>query len=203
MQRADAALEDFTVHDVPHFSRTILTASPILSALSLESGERPPLPHPRLGVTSTSPATSMVRSTNGAASDAEAEVVLPSALQTLLRLHKRAAYKMFERWERTDSHMVSLQQFADGIYELTSLRLTEGDMLAVLQCAEPMRGEDVLSEPFWADRPIDSRRIFRECQKHAARLASEYIKQQSPPKAARRSSTGAAAARGSKATAPK
>ena len=176
--RADEMLSSFDVRDLPHFSRTIFTASPLLSTLALETGDKPPLPHPALGIPDTlSPAISMVRSSGGApfefGGDGE---TLPAVLLPLLRLHKRAAYMLFEQWEQQDGGLVSVQHFSDGIHSVMGVRLSDDDLLRVLQCAEPIRGEDVLADTDWPSRLLDSRRVFRRLQTHAARLASHYIK---------------------------
>jgi hypothetical protein len=190
LARADAALATFSIDEIPLFSRTVLTSSPVLLALHLESGDAVPLPHVAVGTCAgnSPPSTTLVRRTGAAANAAAANAAaqsggdgpdLPEPLQLLLRTHKRAAYNLFLRWEQSGQRAVPLDAFADGVRQITGTPLSDEDMLAVLQCVEPMCGDAVaiLVDHSWRSRPVDCHRLWRRLQSSAARLASRYIKQ--------------------------
>ena len=193
-ERADEILSSFTVDDLPYFSRTVFTSSPVLLTLHLESGDAVPLPHVAVGTHAGHSAAatpscvirrnSFPEGTNvagaggsggGAAWDESLE--LPESLQQLLRLHKRAAYSLFYRWEQSGQREVPLNAFAEGVKHITGERLSDEDLLSVVLCVEPVRREDVLADPDWRTRPLDCNRLSRRLQSCAARLASNYIHQ--------------------------
>lgn len=186
-ERMDALLGSFMVDDLPYFSRTVLTSSPVLLTLHLEGGDAVPLPHVAVGTSGTLPPQPLTRRTSAGSSrsiiansvgDAGAVDApeLPVALQQLLRQHKRAAHSLFHRWEEKGQREVSLRAFAEGVRQITGTKLTDEDLHAVMQVAEPVRGEVMTgADEDWRSRPIDCNRLWRRLQSSAARLASEYI----------------------------
>lgn len=161
-RRINEVLESFSIDECPFFSRTVLTSSPVLLALHLASGDTVPLPHVAVGTSCGSPpSTCLVRRTSATSVAAAMDFCeLPEALHQLLRLHKRAAYSLFRRWEDKGMRMVPLDAFASGVHEICGIRLTDDDMLTILQCVEPVRGEDVTLDPHWRSRLLDSHRLW-------------------------------------------
>lgn len=191
-ERIDELLASFQVDALPHFSKTVLTSSPVLLTLHLEGGDAVPLPHVAVGTTHGAGAgsgcapSSMIRrassasvvAATGSAGDAAAvgdETDLPDALQHLLRQHKRAAYNLFLRWEHTGQREVPLNAFAEGVRQITGSKLTDADLVAILQCVDPVLGDDVVSDDRWRSRPIDCHRLWRRLQSSASRLASKCV----------------------------
>ena len=174
--RMDRLLAGVSVDDMPHFSKTLLTSSPVLLVLHLESGNAVPLPHVEVGMSDASvpPPTSMVRTTSK--SDVDIAIELPESLQELMREHKRAAHSLFLRWEQSGQREIPLRAFAEGVHQITRAQLSDEDLVIVLQCAEPVLGNDIAGDDQWRSRMLDANRLWRCLQNSAARLASQYIK---------------------------
>ena len=185
LERADALLDDFNVDDVPRYSRTVLTSSPVLLVMHLESGDTVPLPHVAVGAEANSTVPTLVRKTTTVGAKVGDEIKkmpeLPECLTTLLRLHKRAAFNLFQRWEKSGQKKVPLDAFAEGVRDIIGIELTDADLLAVLQCVEPVRGEQVIADGRWRSRPLDCSRLYRKLQNSQSRLAHKYIKSSIAP----------------------
>ena len=183
LARADTALATFSVDYLPSFSRTILTSSTVLGKLQSADGPVPMArgPHPAVGLspgTLPTPAPVRVHLKPGPAilgDDKEDHDELPEVLQQLLRQHKRAAYSLFLRWERSGQREVPLEAFAEGVRSITGAPLSDHDLLAVLHCVEPLHREDISGDAQWRSRPLDCSRLWRRLQSSAARAASRYI----------------------------
>lgn len=181
LERADALLNDFNVDDVPRYSRTVLSSSPVLLVMHLEGGDTVPLPHVAVGANASAKMPSLVK-TSAMGDKVKDELrELPECLTTLLRLHKRAAFNLFQRWEKSGQKKVALDAFAEGARAITGIPLTDADLLAVLQCVEPVRGEQVLADGQWRSTPLDCSRLYRKLQNSQSRLAHNYIKSSVAP----------------------
>ena len=174
--RMDAQLASFTVDSTPYFTRTVLTASPVLLSLHLESGNAVPLPHVSVGVNAKplSPQKSMVRR---ASSSGEPIKDLPESLHQLMRDHKPETQSLFLRWENSGQREVPLNAFAEGVRQITGVPLPEDDLVSVLECVEPKHGNNVAGDPRWRSRRLDANRLWRLLQNTAGKAASNYIKQ--------------------------
>lgn len=175
LQRADAILKDFNMDECPTFSRTVLTASPLLQYLHLESGEARPLPNPALGLLRLSPSKAQIRRTSFSSENTELE--LPKALQPLLQQHKRAVWTLFSRWERSGHKTIPVLGFAEGVQEITGVGLSDEDLLQTIMSIEPVSREDLLADASWRSHRLDCARLYRKLQSSQKRLASQYIAQ--------------------------
>ena len=181
LESIDSTLSSFSIDDLPYFSRTVLASSPILLVLHIESGNAVPLGSLPAYPGATPTASRHSSSRAAGASNADDEPELPEILQKLLRVHKRATYNLFLRWEQNGQREVPLNSLAEGVRLITGTRLSDDDLLSVLQCVEPVRGDEVSLDPNWRKRPIDCNRLWRRLQRSAARLASKYLKQTAHP----------------------
>jgi hypothetical protein len=176
LQRIDDGLNAFSIDELPAFTRTVLTSSPVLKVMKLSSNAPAPLPHVAVGTSaSVQPVPALVRQGSSMADVDSPE--LPMALAPLLRLHKRAVHSLFHRWEANGLRTVPLEAFAQGVHEICGIHLSDDDLLATLQSVEPVRADQVIADPRWRSRPLDCPRLWRRLQSSAARLASQYIKE--------------------------
>jgi hypothetical protein len=180
-------LDSFSVDDLPMFSRTVLTSSPVLVLPDRKNVSQPLKGEARasfrnsfesgnfgdvFGSANPEPAASLVRQP-AESTDAEE---LPEILQELVRLQKRNIFQLFRDWEEAGNASVPLRVFAQGIQSVTGTRLSDDDLLTVLQCADPVRGDEMLVGERWRSRKVDCTRLYRKMQNYAARASSRYIR---------------------------
>ena len=191
--KISSMLDSFNVEQVPHFSKVILVASPVLLVMHLESGEAVPLPVVSAGALGSPNATrtSLVRTSSpgrpnkgddqGSASES---ALLPEAIQSLLRDHKRLAFSLFRRWEQKGQYTVPLGVFADSMVQVFGIELSDEDLLAVLQAVDPVQGSavDLRSHQKWRNRLIDTQRLWRRLHSASSLLRSQYIHESHPGK---------------------
>ena len=171
-------LDKFSLDDLPMFTRTVLTSSPVLvlptrGGAPFEAGCS--FRGSFVSSSNANPPVSLVR--QHSSSTAVAAEELPLALQLLLRLHKRDCYNLFQKWESAGMVAVPLDVFAEGVRAISGERLSDADLLKVLTIVEPLRGDDVLVGERWRTRTLDRKRLWRKLHSSAARAASQYIRQ--------------------------
>ena len=183
-------LDAFSLDEVPLFSRTVLTSSPVLVLPNREGAQ---LDHSSsfrgsfMSHTNAAPPVTLVRqpSSDGVSGQTD----LPAVLQSFVRLHKRAVFSLFKKWDGEGRAAVALDTFAEGVRAISGEKLTDDDLLTVLHCIDPVRGDEVLEGEHWRSRTLDTKRLWRKLQSAAARQASQYIQETSkaggsPPQAA-------------------
>lgn len=180
-------LDAFSLDDLPSFSRTVLTSSPVLVLPRREGAPLQAGSSFRASFYSHSNAAApvhLVRSAERAqlrqptelSMSGVDETELPEPLQTLMRLHKRTMLDLFKEWEAAGDG-VSAATFADGVYAVSGTRLSEDDLLTTLQCVDPVRGDEVLLGEQWKARKLDCKRLRRKLQNCESRAASRYIRE--------------------------
>ena len=195
MPTADAwaVLESFSLDELPKFSRTVLTSSPVVVLPAREGAPLEAGASFRASfVSSTNAAVpvSLVRepSTVSAAGDAAAAPELPESIQLFMRLHKRAVHDMFVKWESQGIASVSLDAFADCVRAIGGTAPTDDELLTTLQCIDPVRGDEMLVGERWRSRMINCKRLWRKLHNCEARASSRYIRESSASGASRRRS---------------
>ena len=175
-------LDAFSLDDLPMFSRTVLTSSPVLV---LPGRETPgPVSFRESFMSSTNPASPpppLVRNSSSVVSSEGRGTAddLPVHLQHFIRLHKRAASQLFQLWEEQGKSVVSVDDFARGVKTISGEKLSDDDLLTLLHIVDPMRGDEVHMGEQWRARMLDCKRLWRMLVKSASKASSQYIRKSS------------------------
>lgn len=183
-------LDAFSLDEVPLFSRTVLTSSPVLvlphrDGTPIEAGSS--FRGSFVSSSNANPPVSLVRQSSSFGSTTSEAEEFPLVLQLLVRLHKREAFNMFKTWESNGVTAVPLDAFAEAVRNISGERLTDDELLSVLKIIEPVRGDEVLVGEYWRSRTLDCKRLWRKLSSIASRASSQYIRdshsRRSPPAA--------------------
>lgn len=177
-------LDTFSLDDLPMFSRTVLTSSPVLvlpnrDGAPLEAGSS--FRGSFMSSSNRQPPVSLVRQSSSTTSAVAVAEEFPPILQLLVRLHKREAFNLFRKWEADGLIAVPIEVFAEGVRKISGERLSDDDLLTVLKIIEPVRGDEVLVGERWRSRTLDCKRLWRKLSGSAARAASRYIRESNSP----------------------
>ena len=102
---------------------------------------------------------------------------LPQILQMLVRLHKREVFNLFRRWEMDGLELIPMDVFAENVETITDSKLSDADLLALLNVVEPVRGDEMLVGERWQSRPLECKRLWRILSTYAGQASSRYIRE--------------------------
>ncbi len=177
-------LDSFSLDDLPMFSRTVLTSSPVLVLPNRDGALSEPGGSFRGSFVSScnaNPPVSLIRHSSSTASAVGDIEDFPPSLQLLARLHKREAFNLFRKWEAEGRTAVPIDVFAEGVRAVSGERLSDDDLLTVLKIVDPVRGDEMLVGERWRSRTLDCKRLWRKLTSSAAKAASRYIRESHSP----------------------